>query len=673
MLLREDLEYVVLDFETTWTDRKHDEIIQVGITQFDIHWKIIREFSSYVRPIHTEKLHDIIDILTGISIDMLTHAPTRADIHESVASFFTDKTVIIWQSIDFDLAFLKRYGKYDYYTSVDTLPLAQALYPYLPSYALEIIAHHILGKQANHTSWFHDANIDSQITWQVFFQLIKNLEGLLYEQPYLWEITKRTLGWFPQCITYSDNRYLLKDIPLLSLPVPLDKKDKDDKSLPTGTRYAGDIVLDELAMITTKNSMVSAFSHPPKVLLTQKRLVQQWSMLGIHEQHSFDANMLHTFFTKKSYQEREWFCALKYFTHVQQKHKSYHTLNYYDRLFLQTMLSTNSSAPTKRLFTHQEIFNHIDKLSLPPETHIVLYDKEWLFDSWKKRRYSAIDLYNMADILEWFCYKYKLLGNKHEILDRFLASRYIFTWVFTWEWVAFSKDIDNENIRIDNYDSNISFYKSGKVRWHIKAMKDSVLIELDTHDIILFEHAFNSIENILSAPFMLHCKRWQFMQRVTIQKVDTYISWNDIIDFFQWYSVSFLSVLDKKLTPLPLEKSDIPKKQIVKRKDVVVKDKPKICIIAPSKQAANQLIMSLHKSAAYKDCLLAWENITWGTGKIIQQALQKDSYILVGGYGFCLQCIAHSLEFDYICALDIMQWNTINTFMDIEYYATKKI
>jgi len=56
MLLRDNLRYVVMDVETTGLDRKHDEIIQIGIVEFNADGKKIREFSSYVKPTQTTEL-----------------------------------------------------------------------------------------------------------------------------------------------------------------------------------------------------------------------------------------------------------------------------------------------------------------------------------------------------------------------------------------------------------------------------------------------------------------------------------------------------------------------------------------------------------------------------------------------------------------------------------------
>lgn len=674
MLLRDDLKYVVLDFETTWIDKKYDEIIQVWIVEFDVAWNVLREFSSYVQPTRTEKIHDVVDMITWISMDTLLWAPSWESIFDSVASFFDEKTVIIWHSIWFDIAFLKRYWISTYYSSIDTLPLAQTLKPYMPSYALEIIAQTIVKNNAK--KWYHDALIDSQTTWAVFFALMKDLGAIFYEFPYLREITKRTNEWLPVCIAQKkDERYLIKDIPALNTHTSQQKGGNWEWVIPPWTRFAWDNALENIAQITTKWNYISGFAHHQKVLLTQKKLAQQGSMLHIHEQHIFDDNLLHQFFTKKIFTEWEWRFAIKYHVHVFHKHKSLHATSPFDYMLLKALRWSSPITPSKKLFTHAEIFTHIDALSLSPETQIVLFDKEWLFDSWKKWRFQAIDLYIFAQICEAVQYKYELEKRDDSYIKNILFTCYIFIWFFTSEITSYIRDTSKENATIDNYSWSTYFTKSNKILAHLDALINQMATHIEPLDSIALEKAYHQVTKIISSPFVAQIKWSDYNQWIVIQPIDTYTTWDDIMQTMTWYNITVLSVLDTKFPALPINKDTLISKPIVKRKDIVVWDIPKICIIAPSKAAAQQLITSLHKSNAYKDCFLAGEHITWWAWKIIQQTLQKKSYILIWWYWFCLQCIAHWVEFDTISALDIQQsWN-INPFMDISYYAahTKKL
>ncbi len=672
MLLREDLKYIVLDFETTWTDKKYDEIIQIWIIEYDYTWTVIREFSSFCKPQNTEKLHDIIDMITGISMESLEAAPSWHEIYNLIARYFDEKTVIIWHSVWFDIAFLTRYGIKTFYTSIDTLQLAQSIKPYLPSYALEIIASHILKLDKKINVAYHDALVDCQTTGKVFFSLLQNLESVFYNFPYLWEISKRTSSWLWICMSYSEERHLLKEIPTLEEYSTSIGKSSSQGEIPVGTYYAGDLYFDDILEQSIRWNHISCFAQHQKTQLAQKKLAAKGIMLPLHEPQIFDKTLLHALFTKKEIESWERHVIVKYIVHCIHWHKSYHAVNRYDYMILQACSSLSQYASHRKLFSHNELFNALQTLSLPTDTQIIIYDRERLIDSWKKWRYNSIDLYWLADSIEAILYKHTLLGQKTESLETLLSTLYIFIGLFSSEVSDYIKYYKAEKILVERYSQSLHFQRSKKI-WDRFCEKISGLANhLQMSEYTLIEKRFSRIQSILSAPFSATNKRSDYAQRIILQENDTFVSRSDITELLQWYSHTILSVLDKKLPILPIQWNKITPREIAKWKDIKVLENPKICIISPSKPAAQQLITSLHKSKVYWDCFLGAEHVTGGAGKIIQQALSKRSYILVWGYWFCLQAIANGVEFDTICALDIIQYGEINPFTDISYYAAQK-
>ena len=75
MLVRTDLRYVVFDVETTGLDKKYDDIIQIGLVEYDAYGQVVRTFSSYVKPPKTEKIADMVEMITGITAEQLVDAP----------------------------------------------------------------------------------------------------------------------------------------------------------------------------------------------------------------------------------------------------------------------------------------------------------------------------------------------------------------------------------------------------------------------------------------------------------------------------------------------------------------------------------------------------------------------------------------------------------------------
>jgi hypothetical protein len=149
-------------------------------------------------------------------------------------------------------------------------------------------------------------------------------------------------------------------------------------------------------------------------------------MLHIHEPQIFDTTLLHAFLTKKEFTEWERRFALKYYFHCDSGHKSFHALNQYEHKLLKALLVFNPRQSTKKLYTHGDIFTQVSSLSLNPSTHIVVYDKERVMDSYKKWRFQAVDLYHVGDTLEAIIYKHILQQKDITTLQEFLASWYIF-------------------------------------------------------------------------------------------------------------------------------------------------------------------------------------------------------------------------------------------------------
>lgn len=138
------------------------------------------------------------------------------------------------------MSFLERYCTPTHYTTIDTLPFTQALFPYQQSYALEIIANNILDPKERPNAEdgnFHDALIDVLATGVLFFTLLRKLESLLYTYPYLREVYKRTNEGIAICLTYKEEQqFLLEEVPVLSAPINRESKKKMPE-LPLGNRY----------------------------------------------------------------------------------------------------------------------------------------------------------------------------------------------------------------------------------------------------------------------------------------------------------------------------------------------------------------------------------------------------------------------------------------------------
>ena len=95
---------VVLDLETTGLNPRTDKIIEIGALLVE-DGEILDTFSTFVSP--GRKLLPQTTEITGITDEMLEHAPVFADIAEKLLAFLGEH-VLLGHSIISDYAFLKK-------------------------------------------------------------------------------------------------------------------------------------------------------------------------------------------------------------------------------------------------------------------------------------------------------------------------------------------------------------------------------------------------------------------------------------------------------------------------------------------------------------------------------------------------------------------------------------
>ena len=235
-MLRENLRFVALDFETTGLDIHNDVPIQIGLLEFDVNWKIIAWFQSLIYPEKTVKeLKSIVWFITGLSVEKLQKAPHCDDLLVQLEPFFWENTVIIWHNVGFDLEFLKNFfPSLKWKSCIDTFRLSQALVHYVPSYALEVLIEILESKEdfqkilqniqpyINQEESFHDAYYDSKLTIALFWYLLKRVELLNSKYPILKDIIAESEGSFAEIFKNELSDYHAKiELPLLKKNVPI--------------------------------------------------------------------------------------------------------------------------------------------------------------------------------------------------------------------------------------------------------------------------------------------------------------------------------------------------------------------------------------------------------------------------------------------------------------------
>jgi DNA polymerase III subunit alpha, Gram-positive type len=135
-----DTTYCVLDLETTGFSPVTEKITEIGIMKLQ-GGKVIEEFSCFVNP--QKPIPPRVVEVTNITDDMVRDAETIDKVFPKMLDFIKG-SVLVAHNASFDVGFLKHNARvlgYDFdFTYVDTLTLAQEVFPEYKSYKLGRIA-----------------------------------------------------------------------------------------------------------------------------------------------------------------------------------------------------------------------------------------------------------------------------------------------------------------------------------------------------------------------------------------------------------------------------------------------------------------------------------------------------------------------------------------------------
>jgi len=127
---------VALDIETTGLDPKRDAIMEIGAVRFNGR-RVEDEWSTLVNP--GRAIPPFISQLTGITNQMVAHAPPISDVSAELADF-VGETRIIGHNVNFDLSFLRRQRLFSYNDAIDTYEMASVLMPNASRYGLAALS-----------------------------------------------------------------------------------------------------------------------------------------------------------------------------------------------------------------------------------------------------------------------------------------------------------------------------------------------------------------------------------------------------------------------------------------------------------------------------------------------------------------------------------------------------
>jgi DNA polymerase III epsilon subunit family exonuclease len=179
-VLLEDAVFAVLDLETTGLSAKKSGITEVTAIQFK-NGEQVGMYSTLVKP--TEDIPEEVELLTGITNDMVRNAPAIVMVLSELSGFLGEEPIIVGHNVSFDMGFLREkvsfnglgsfLARYDLSRAFCTKVLAQKALPSLPSYEGVVVATAI----GYHNPNPHRAESDVRMSAGILFELIKKLQA----------------------------------------------------------------------------------------------------------------------------------------------------------------------------------------------------------------------------------------------------------------------------------------------------------------------------------------------------------------------------------------------------------------------------------------------------------------------------------------------------------------
>ncbi len=163
------IDFVVLDLETTGFDFKKNEIIEIGATRF-VDGKFTDELSIFVKP--QKKVPKFIKQLTNITDEQLNSGDSLPTALKKLIDFVKDD-IIVCHNVSFDIGFLNQKMEDQGFPKIqndnlDTLDLSRIYLPFILNHKLGTVAEYFGIDLSN----AHRAIYDAQATGNVLLKLI---------------------------------------------------------------------------------------------------------------------------------------------------------------------------------------------------------------------------------------------------------------------------------------------------------------------------------------------------------------------------------------------------------------------------------------------------------------------------------------------------------------------
>jgi len=687
-MLKNNLNYIAFDFETTGLDWKKDDAIQIGIVKFNHKYEILEQFSSYIKPDNLQNLSEIVEFTTWIKKEQLETAPSFDEIKEKIIPFFDENSVLIGHNIKFDIDFLQKYiwnipHKYVF----DTYVYARKFLHFEPAYALEILADKYWFKGQS-----HDALADSIMAMELFKLIMKKIEKIIKKYPFLADLILKSDSLLKEILVLNPVNRNIFSIPKKWKNIAKVKKIKSN--LPSLNDFENKSVFSTLWIniqqainfaLNWQNKVILAFSSNARANVAKSILKDKYLPFSVlNNGFTISEENEKKLLEKKELKDFEMDFILKSFTHYDEDISVFDVANFDEyKVFKFVSDKQRKISSNFVVCTHYELFQYIKnngKNDLK-DFSIVFFDGQSVLNSLWSVINKGFDFYELINKLEVLKYE-KSFSENIEKYENLINEVSTFFGLFAVNIKNLFKNTNNKIEMVNMFEDTQTGLKQMKEWFYelenkLKSLENEEISK--TWDIFkeCVEH-YCIIEQKLFWNWQLKYVFHPLMENIDIN------TFNDFLDGLKYFNFSWLENKNylKLKDVLKIEENlDISKfvdwNDNIDFKLLVEKIKNKIeagislFLVSNNKNFSNslfKLIFNLLKEYDLKANIYA-ENITWWQGKLLYY-IKKDHWpkITIGGPEFLIQNKAKYINYNEIHFLAIGGKNRKNTINDLYFY-----
>lgn len=718
-MLKNSLNYIVFDFETTWLDVKKDEAIQIWIVKFDSKYNIVKQFSSYIKPTNLQNLSEIVEFTTWIQLSQLENAPSFDDIKKEVISFFDENSVLIGHNIAFDIWFLEKYvWKISYKFVFDTYIYARKFLHFEPAYALEILADKYGFKWQS-----HDALADSIMSMKLFKLIIKKIEKLIQKYPFLADIILKSDNLLKELLVLQPVNRKVFSIPKKWVNIPKTKKVKSDTKLisdfenKTVFDVNGTSIQQAINFcLNGQNKLIFAFSSNARMNLAKSFLKSKYlSFSTLNNGFTISEENEKKLLSKDNFEDFEVDFIIKAFSHYNEDISIFDIANFDDYKVYKFISDKKRNISSNFILTtHYELFSYVKEHGTEKikDHKIMFFDwQNWMnslssvvnkwfdfyelikklelikYESWFS---NLTDLTNLTNLTDWksstklwndsLSSQFSDLSSLYENLINEVST---FFGTLATKLQPLFKNTDNKIEIVNMFEdtrNNLNQFKENFLEL------DEKINKYTNKETISYWNLFKEcVENYCIVEQKLFQNgNLKYIFQPLMENVDIN-TFNDFMQDFTYYNFTTLEnknyvklkdlVKDDKLNKDKFIdwNDNIDFKLLVEKVKNKLEEWKSLFLVSNNKNFSNslfKLIFNLQKEHNLKANLYA-ENITWWQWKLLYY-LSKDHWpkITIWWPEFLIQNKARFINYDEIHLLAIGWKNRKNTLSDLYFYVS---